>query len=107
MVNVPMPQPNGTLPYQQESVEVVVPVYNEEDALLQSIPTLCAYLETYFPYRWSLVIADNASTDATLSVAEGLAHAYSHVSVLHLEQKGRGRALKAAWLASQADIVAY
>ena len=42
MVNVPMPQPNGTLPYQQESVEVVVPVYNEEDALLQSIPALCA-----------------------------------------------------------------
>ncbi|MDX6381837.1 MAG: hypothetical protein QOI57_2861 [Rubrobacteraceae bacterium] len=107
MVNVPMPQRNGTLPYQQESVEVVVPVYNEQDALPKSIPALCAYLETYFPYRWSVVIADNASTDATLSVAEGLAHAYPHVSVLHLDQKGRGRALKAAWVASDADIVAY
>jgi glycosyltransferase involved in cell wall biosynthesis len=107
MVNPPMPQRNGTLPYQHESVEVVVPVHNEEDALPQSIPILCDYLETYFPYRWSVVIADNASTDATLSVAEGLAHAYPHVSVLHLDQKGRGRALKAAWLASQADVVAY
>src|SRR5437588_8117794 len=107
VVNVPTPQRNGTLPYQQESVEVVVPVYNEEDALPQSIPALCDYLETYFPYRWSVVIADNASTDATLSVAEGLAHAYPHVSVLHLEQKGRGRALKTAWLASEADVVAY
>src|SRR5918996_5984029 len=107
MVNVPMPQRDGTLPYQQESVEVVVPVYNEERALPQSIPALCAYLETYFPYCWSVVIADNASTDATLAVAEGLAYAYPGVSVLHLEEKGRGRALKAAWSASKADVVAY
>ena len=96
-----------TLPYRQVSVEVVVPVYNEQEVLPESIPALCDYLTTYFPYRWSVVIADNASTDATLSVAEGLAAAYPRVSVLHLEEKGRGRALKAAWLASEADIVAY
>ena len=107
MVNVPTPQRNGTLPYQQESVEVVVPVYNEQDTLLKNIPALCAYLETYFPYRWSVVIADNASTDATLSVAEGLAANDPHVRILHLKEKGRGRALKATWLASEADIVAY
>jgi hypothetical protein len=57
MVNVPIPQRNGTLPYQQESVEVVVPVYNEQEALPKSIPALCAYLETYFPFRWSVLIA--------------------------------------------------
>src|ERR671932_985991 len=107
MVRESIPHREDTLPYQQESVEVVVPIYNEQDALLKSIPALCAYLETYFPYRWSVVIADNASTDATLAVAEGLASAYPGVSVLHLEEKGRGRALKAAWLASEADIVAY
>jgi glycosyltransferase involved in cell wall biosynthesis len=108
VVDVPRPQGGDTLPYRQESVEVVVPVYNEEAALPESIPALCAYLETYFPYRWSVVIADNASTDNTLAVARELAAAYHpHVSVMHLEEKGRGRALKAAWLASEADIVAY
>jgi glycosyltransferase involved in cell wall biosynthesis len=107
MINKSTPRRDDTLPHRQVSVEVVVPVYNEEDALPQSIPALCAYLETYFPYRWSVVIADNASTDATLSVAEGLASAYPGVSVLHLNEKGRGRALKAAWSASEADIVAY
>ena len=96
-----------TLPYRQVSVEVVVPVYNEEEALPKSIPALCDYLTTYFPYRWSVVIADNASTDATLSVAEGLAAAHPRVSVLRLEENGRGRALKEAWLASRADVVAY
>ena len=95
------------LPYLQVSVELVVPVYNEQDVLPESIPALCAYLETYFPYRWSVVIADNASTDHTLAVAERLAAAHPWVSVLRLDKKGRGRALKATWLASEADIVAY
>ena len=106
-MNTPIPRRDDTLPHRQVSVEVVVPVYNEEYALPESIPALCAYLETYFPYRWSVVIADNASTDATPAVAEGLASAYPGVCVLHLEEKGRGRALKAAWLASEADVVAY
>src|SRR5215217_8305806 len=103
----PFTQQGTTLPYRQESVEVVVPVYNEEAALLKSISDLCTYLTTYFPYRWSVLIADSASTDATLAVAEALATRYPNVSVLHLKEKGRGRALKAAWLASEADIVAY
>ena len=102
-----MPQRNDALPYRQVSVEVVVPVYDEQEALPKSIPALCAYLETYLPYRWSVVIADNASTDDTLAVAEGLAAAHPRVSVLHLKEKGRGRALKAAWMASEADVVAY
>src|SRR5215203_4997748 len=107
MITIPMAQQSGTLPHRQVSVEVVVPVYNEQEALPKSIPALCAYLETYFPYRWSVVIADNASTDATLSVAENLGATNPRVSVLHLEEKGRGRALKAAWVASEADVVAY
>jgi glycosyltransferase involved in cell wall biosynthesis len=97
----------GALPYLEVMVEVVVPVYNEEEALPQSIPKLCDYLRTYFPYRWSVVIADNASTDNTLAVAQELADTDPRISVLHLEEKGRGRALKAAWLASEADVLAY
>ena len=109
MGRMPMPQQHSdTLPYRQVSVEVVVPVYNEQDALPKSIPILCSYLETYFPYRWSVVIANNASTDDTLAVAGELATAYHpRVSVLHLKERGRGRALKTAWLSSEADIVAY
>ena len=95
------------LPHQQVTVDIVIPVYNEQAALPTSIATLSSYLSTYFPYHWSIVIADNASTDRTLAVAEDLAARYPQVSVLHLDQKGRGRALRTAWLASDADIVAY
>jgi glycosyltransferase involved in cell wall biosynthesis len=89
------------------SVDIVLPVYNEERVLAQSVQTLREFLGTGFPYTWTVVIADNASTDRTLSVAQGLAQEYPDVRVLHLDQKGRGRALRQAWLESQADIVSY
>ena len=95
------------LPHQQVTVEIVIPVYNEERALPESVAILCDYLETFFPYQWSITIANNASTDRTREVAEALAAGNPRVTVLHLDRKGRGRALKAAWLASDADIVSY
>ena len=95
------------LPFGQVTVDIVIPVFNEEQALPKSVATLRDYLNTYFPYEWRVIIANNASTDNTLAVARELAAADPHVSVLHLDRKGRGRALKAAWLASEADVVSY
>jgi glycosyltransferase involved in cell wall biosynthesis len=54
-----------------------------------------------------ITIADNASVDGTLGVAKSLAAELEGVRVIHLDAKGRGRALKAAWLASEAAVVAY
>ena len=89
-------------------LEIVLPVYNEAHVLTGSIERLHVYLEEHsFPYTWRVLIADNASTDATLSVAEELSARFQDVSVLHLPQKGRGRALRAAWLASDADAMCY
>ncbi len=88
-------------------VEVVVPVYNEERDLGPSVRRLRAFLDTDFPFSARITIADNASTDGTLALANALAAELPGVAVLHLPQKGRGRALKAAWLASDADVVAY
>jgi len=88
-------------------VEIVVPVYNEHAVLATSIRRLHTYLSEEFPFSWRIVIADNASTDDTLAIAQGLAEALPGVDVLHLAQKGRGRALRAAWSTSESDIVAY
>jgi glycosyltransferase involved in cell wall biosynthesis len=89
------------------TVELVIPVYNEAHVLARSIATLVGFLEPQLPYRWQIVIADNASSDGTLAVAEQLAARDRRVRVLHLEQKGRGRALRRAWLASEADVLSY
>jgi len=89
------------------SVDIVLPVYNEEKVLSQSVETLRQFLSGGFPYKWRLVIADNASTDSTLGVAKELSACYPDVTYIHLDEKGRGRALKKAWLESTADIVSY
>src|SRR3954468_7120069 len=54
-------------------VEIVVPVYNEEQALRPSIERLHEFLSTNeFPLTWQIVIADNASSDDSLEVAQQL-----------------------------------
>jgi putative flippase GtrA len=88
-------------------VEIVVPVYNEERALAASIRRLHRFLASGLPFSWQITIADNASTDMTPEIAAALADELDGVRVLRLDQKGRGRALRAAWSASRARVVAY
>ena len=91
------------------TVDLVVPVYNEERALPRTIPTLREFLAgPIFPYEWRIVIADNASVDSTPEVGQQLAReSGGEVEYVRIEAKGRGRALKHTWLASQMDIVSY
>ncbi len=89
------------------SVDVVIPVYNEEHVLAQSVDTLRQFLKNNLSHSYTVVIADNASTDRTWEIAQALAKEHSDVAALHLDQKGRGRALRKAWLESAADIVSY
>ncbi|HXG36770.1 MAG TPA: dolichyl-phosphate beta-glucosyltransferase [Dehalococcoidia bacterium] len=90
------------------SVDVVVPVYNEETDLPKNIPILHRFLSSdAFPYQWRIIIADNASTDETPAVSQKLSQELSNVAYTRIPQKGRGRALKATWGQSQADIVSY
>lgn len=88
-------------------VEIVIPVYNEEAALEKSVRQLHSYLKQNFPYRWQITVADNASKDRTWEIAQKLAAQIEEVKALHLDQKGRGRALRQAWSTSKADVVTY
>jgi len=88
-------------------VDIVVPVYNEERDLAASVRRLNAFLDRRLPFSARITIADNASTDDTWAVASKLAAELPRVRLLHLNEKGRGRALAAAWLTSDAEVVAY
>ncbi len=79
------------------NIEVVIPVHNEEHVLEASVRRLYSHLTHEFPFSARITIADSASTDGTLAVARALAAELPGVRVMHLEEKGRGRALRAAW----------
>jgi glycosyltransferase involved in cell wall biosynthesis len=88
-------------------VDIVVPVRNEERDLDPSIRKLVGYLRAGFPFTARVTIADNGSTDATWAIAGALARELVQVRAVRLEQPGRGRALRAIWSQSEADVLAY
>lgn len=96
----PTPAPTPVL-------DVVIPVYDEEASLAACVRRLHGHLTTYFPYPFRITVADNASTDGTWAVARALAAEFPEVAAVHLEKKGRGRALKQVWLGSDATVLAY
>jgi glycosyltransferase involved in cell wall biosynthesis len=99
--------PGEAAPAFAPTLDVVVPVYNEEAVLERSIVRLYDYLSAGFPFTWRIVIVDNASTDGTWLAATRLARDLLHVTAAHLDRKGRGLALRTAWTASDAAVVAY
>ncbi len=88
------------------TLDVVNPVFNEERSLVASVEAVVALLDD-LPLVSTVTVADNASTDRTGALADQLAARHPGVRVVHLEEKGRGRALKAAWSSSDADVLVY
>src|SRR6201990_448313 len=88
-------------------LDVVIPVYNEQAALADSVYRPHRHLRENFPFPARITIADNASVDDTPRIAHELADELADVRVVRLEQKGRGRALHAVWSTSEAPVLAY
>lgn len=103
----PHGQRASSAPSRTARVDVVVPVYNEQAGLASSIRRLHRFLNANLPYEWRIVIADNASVDGTAEIAAELVRELPRVAAITLALKGRGRALRAAWSASDADVVCY
>ncbi|WP_406120544.1 glycosyltransferase [Streptomyces sp. NBC_00989] len=93
--------------HREPVLDVVVPVYNEEKDLEPSVRRLHAHLSETFPYPFRITVADNASTDGTPRIAAQLAAELPELEWLRLAEKGRGRALHAAWSGSRAPVLAY
>jgi glycosyltransferase involved in cell wall biosynthesis len=91
----------------QQTVEIVIPVYNEQRTLVANVELLLDYLRAEFPFSFRVIVADNASADVTGELAAALAATHPEVTVLRLARKGRGLALRTAWLASTADVTSY
>ena len=104
------PRPNAAIEARRLGVpvlDVVIPVYNEQAVLSESVHRLHRYLQDNFPYPVQITIADNASIDDTPRIAAALADELDEVRTVRLELKGRGRALHQVWTESDAMVLAY
>lgn len=108
MRNIPSSvTPGSSAPRWRHFVSITIPVFNEEKVLAESVSTLIAFLSVQPEFRFEIVIANNGSTDGTLSLAEELSQKYSVIRVMDIAESGRGRALKQAWSGSAAEILVY
>jgi putative flippase GtrA len=101
--SAPASTPAGAAPV----LDIVIPVHNEATELERSVRHLHRYLATTFPYTFQITIADNASTDATLPIAQRLADELPGVNAVHVAEKGRGLAVRTVWSRSASPVLCY
>ncbi|MEK7573057.1 MAG: glycosyltransferase [Patescibacteria group bacterium] len=92
----------------KKTLEITVPVYNEEKELEKNILILHKFcIKNLSSYDWNITIADNASADNTPIIGAKLSKENQEIIYFRLDQKGRGRAVKKAWIESGKELCAY
>lgn len=91
-----------------KSVDIALPVYNEEKLLKQNFLVINDYFQKNLKnYLWQIVIVNNGSTDNTNKIIEEIIREFPNVRHLYIERKGKGRALRKIFTESTADIIFY
>lgn len=93
-----------------KTLEITIPVLNEEATLHQQVEKVVTYFKKYHrtDMNLSIAIADNGSTDGTVKIAQELVGKYSdNIRLVSVPEKGVGLALQASWSSSTADLIGY
>ena len=91
----------------EQSVDVVIPAYNEEQILECNTRILHDFLRTQCPVPWTISIVSNASTDDTVAIGTRLTQQLKNVRFTHIPDVGKARAIRHGWNASTASIVGF
>ena len=94
-------------PITSNLVDLVIPVYNEAHVLEASLGRLAAAAADFGDFPWRIVVVNNGSTDGTEALGRRLAEQFEYVRFLHLDAKGRGRALRKTWSETDAEFSVY
>ncbi len=78
-------------------LSVVIPAYNEESRLPETLATIQAYL-TGRPYTWEVIVADDGSEDGTAAIVGEFGRAHTGFRVHSFRHLGKGAAVKQGML---------
>ncbi|HUN32205.1 MAG TPA: glycosyltransferase [Trebonia sp.] len=87
-------------------IEIIVPAHNEADRLPEGLCTLCAKAAT-LPLLAAIVVVDSASTDSTAQIVRNWPAGPVPVSLMRCDRPGKGLAVQAGLLATQAPLVGF
>lgn len=101
MENLKQPASNGM------KILIVVPAYNEEKILEKNILILFDFCQNNISDNWTIVIADNDSTDATAKIGQQLSNTHANIEYFDAGSRGKGLAVKTAWEKNSADVYVF
>lgn len=90
-----------------KKISIVLPVFNEEKVIEQNVDEIRNFLIQNLEHDFEIIIVDNGSKDSTLDKIKKICNRYSYVNYIHIDERGRGRALRKAWSENSSDIVSY
>lgn len=89
------------------SLSVVLPAYNEEDVIADTVEHVDKAISTICP-DYEIIIVDDGSIDRTGEIIDGLAVKNKHVSPVHNRpNRGYGGALIAGFSAAEKDLIFF
>lgn len=83
-------------------LSVVVPAYNEEQRLAESLPVILAYLKRQ-DFTWELIVVDDGSRDGTSRVTEEIGRDLPVRALRHEPNRGKGYSIREGMLAARGD----
>ncbi|MFA5159130.1 MAG: glycosyltransferase, partial [Candidatus Omnitrophota bacterium] len=87
-------------------LSVVIPAYNEEKRLPQSLATVLDFLKRQ-PYGSEIIISDDGSQDRTVAVAQELLQGFPHQVLVTPRNRGKGHAVRQGMLATTGEYVLF
>ena len=83
-------------------LSIIIPARNEVIRLPATLDKINAFVKTQ-PYLAEVLIVENASTDATLQLAQETARQCDWLRVIHLDEGGKGLAVRTGMLAAAGE----
>jgi len=87
-------------------LSIVIPAYNEEHRIPQSLATILAWLSAQ-PWASELVVVDDGSRDRTVEVVRQQLNGFPHRLVGHERNRGKGAAIRTGMLAATGEVVLF
>jgi dolichyl-phosphate beta-glucosyltransferase len=87
-------------------LSVVIPAYNEEKRLPQSLKTVLDFLKKQ-SYRSEIIVSDDGSQDRTVALAKDLLKDFPHQVLVTPQNRGKGHAVRQGVLAATGDYVLF
>lgn len=87
-------------------LSIVIPTWNEEKRLPQTLQKITSYLQTK-DYDAEIIVVDDGSTDNTVQVAQEFAQKFPAVRVICNDHRGKAYTVRTGMLAAQGQYILF